>query len=75
MEEKVIQIKSYFTEYNIHEWEIIESNNFMGHRINVRWKQEDIQCEKRIFTSDDAMLVMAEHFHMTRNILKANVTR
>lgn len=72
MEQQITEIKSYIEEYRITEYEIVESNTDKGHFINIRWKQEDIPCEKRIFKTDDAMLRMAEHFHQIKNILRAN---
>ena len=77
MKEQIEQIHSYIEEHksSIQEWHIEESNNMMGHTITVRWKQDDIRCEKKIFKEDNAILKLAEQFHMTRNILKANFSK
>ena len=75
MKEQYDQIRNYFDEYGIKEWTVQESNNVMGHTMNVIWTQEDIRCEKRIFSVDNAMLKMAEQFHMTRNIIRANAMK
>jgi acyl-ACP thioesterase len=70
MEQQIKEVKSYIEEYSIKEYEILEVNNHMGHTIYIRWKQDDIPCEKRIFKTDDAMLRMAEHFHTIKNVLR-----
>lgn len=75
MKEQREQIDQYFEEYGIKEWTVMESNNMMGHTINVHWVQDDIRCEKKIFKEQNAILIMAEHFHITRGVLISNFSK